>query len=192
MRLASHNSWSYLKPKKWCMRLFNFASKCQDADIETQYNKYGVRCFDLRIRFNNITLVVAHGCAEYSISSQELEDILMWLNSKKDAAVRVILEVRTKWQYSNLQRSLFRMYCSYIVKDYPNIKFWGGRNLYNWEVEYDFTYAPSCEEKYASVCSPKIIDDWYPRWFAKKHTKEIIEKGSSKDYLMVDFVNYQS
>ena len=49
MKLASHNSLSYIKPKKWWEKLINFTSKCQSYDIETQY-EYGVRLFDIRIR----------------------------------------------------------------------------------------------------------------------------------------------
>ena len=173
------------------MRLFGFMAKCQDVDIKTQYEKYGVRCFDLRVKHKDITLVVAHGMAEYKISSVELESDLKWLNEKGDVAVRVLLEVRKKRQYNQVQRSLFRLYCAFLEKSFPNIKFWGGRNLYNWEREYTFDHMPTCEERYASVCSPYLLDDWYPRMYAKSFNKHILEQGSRMDYLMVDFVNYQ-
>jgi len=48
MILGSHNSWSYLPPKKWYMKPFRFTAQCQDWDIKTQY-EHGVRCFDLRL-----------------------------------------------------------------------------------------------------------------------------------------------
>ena len=51
MILGSHNSWSYLPPKHWWMWPIHFMAKCQRVDIREQYEKYGVRCFDLRVRW---------------------------------------------------------------------------------------------------------------------------------------------
>ena len=62
--------------------------------------------------------------------------------------------------------------------------------MYNWENDYEFPYKPSCEEKYSSVCPPKILDDWWPRWFAKFNNKRIIKEGTDKDILLIDFINY--
>ena len=53
MILGSHNSWSYLTPRKWWMKLFRFVAQCQDYDIKTQYEQFGVRCFDLRLKFDD-------------------------------------------------------------------------------------------------------------------------------------------
>lgn len=191
MKLASHNSWSYLKPLKWWMRPFRFMSRCQDVDIKTQYEKYGVRCFDLRIHFtSNGEMRVNHSFMNYAIKDEELFEQMEWLNKQKDVAVRILLDIRSKIEYTDLQLSMFKLCCSVLENKYTNIKFWCGRNLYNWNVEYPFSYEPTCAEKYASVCAPAWIDDWYPRWFAKRHTKEIYKKGSSADFLMLDFVNY--
>ena len=192
MELASHNSWSYLKPKKWWMRLFGFAAKCQRVDIKTQYEKYGVRCFDLRVRFDYGMPIVSHGLAEYNITEVDLEKDLTWLDDKGDASVRVILEIRKKKDYTSAQCALFRIYCDFLIRAFPNIKFWGGRCLYNWEREYTFKYMPTCEERHASVCSPYLLDDWYPWLYAKSFNKDILLHGTSMDYLMIDFVDYQS
>ena len=71
--LGSHNSWSYLPVRKWWMKPLTFAAKCQDLNIKDQYNIYNVRCFDLRIRFDeNDGLIVAHGIIEYDINIIEL------------------------------------------------------------------------------------------------------------------------
>ena len=40
------------------------------------------------------------------------------------------------------------------------------------------------------MCDPRLIDDWYPRLFAKVNNKEIVKKGTDKDILLIDFVNY--
>jgi len=191
MLLASHNSWSYLRPKKWWMRLLRFTSRCQDVGIREQYEIYGVRCFDLRLSFNGDGILqVNHGYIVYDITVDSLMSQLGWLNRKGDVAVRVLLDVRNKRHYTLLNRKCFSSCCITLSQLFPHIRFWCGRNLYNWDMEYSFDYEPTCDEKYASVCSPKLLDDWYPRWFAKKHTRKLYKAGSICDYLMLDFVNY--
>ena len=190
MILGSHNSWSYNKPKKWWMKLIAFTARCQNIDIKTQY-ELGVRCFDLRIRFDkDCNTVFAHGIIEYNIDADKVYDDLKWLDNKGDCYVRVIHEARNRPQYSNESISNFQYTCKELQCSFTNIKFWCGKSIYNWEHnDYEFDYQPSCEEKYASVCAPKLIDDWYPRWFAKHHNKEIKEEGTEKDILLIDFVN---
>ena len=188
MILGSHNSWSYLPPKTWYMKLFNFVSKCQDWDIKTQY-EHGVRCFDLRIKYNGMTLQVVHGCTIYDISVADLLKDLEWLNTKGDVYVRVLHEVRKKSQYTERSVQYFKDDCAAFEQLYPNIKFWCGRNLYNWEIDYEFKNKPSCAEYYSSVVPPKI-DDVCPRYYAKKNNKVIYQRGTDKDILLIDFVNY--
>lgn len=189
MILGSHNSWSYLTPKKWWMKPFAFTAKCQDEDIYSQNFSYGVTCFDLRVRFNKKgELILAHGFMEYKYSKDFLMQDLAFLNSRRNVCVRILHEVRNKEQYSNSPTSKFIEFCKELEEKFPDIKFWCGRNLYNWEVDYEFSYNPSCEELYSSVCSPKLIDDWYPRLYAKRNNKKI--KSTDKDILLVDFVNY--
>lgn len=190
MVIGSHNSWTFLKPKTWWMKLIAFTAKCQDHDIQTQYVYDNVRCFDLRVRFDNKKLVIAHGIVKYKITEDELYKTLEWLNGYDDVFVRVIHEVRNKKQYTQERVDMFVDFCAYIEKRFPNLEFWCGMNLLpNWSEDYHFENSPSCEEVYASVCPPKIWDDWYPRYFATKHNHETIEKGTDKDILLIDFVN---
>lgn len=189
MIIGSHNSWSYYRPKKWWMKLISFTAKCQDLNIIDQYN-LGVRCFDLRIRFKGDNFIVAHGIVEYSVSKEKILSTLNWLNKSSNISVRILHEARTKKQYTEESIKDFVNFCTEIQCKFTNIKFWCGKNLYNWEDDYEFEYKPSCEEKYASVCLPKWIDDWYPRWFAKRNNQKIINKGTDKDILLIDFVNY--
>lgn len=51
MKLASHNSMTYLPIKKWWLKPFRFIAQCQNKTIEEQYQA-GVRMFDIRIAFN--------------------------------------------------------------------------------------------------------------------------------------------
>ena len=189
MQLASHNSWSYLKPKKWWMKALAFTAKCQAVPIKEQYEQYGVRCFDLRVKFDGGVPVVVHNIIEYELSEHELADTLYWLDAKGDVYVRVLLDIRNEKGYTAEQRGMFVDFCYDIERAFKKIKFWCGRTLYDWSVLYEFKNNPSCEEKYSSVCPPKIIDDWWPYLFAKKNNKRILQEGTDKDFLMIDFVN---
>lgn len=193
--IGSHNSWSYLTPKKWWMKLLRFTAKCQEVDIVTQYEQYNVKCFDLRVRWDkDNNLVIAHGLIEYNITQEELEKQLDYINSKKDCYVRVVNEIRTKSKATSENESQFIYYCNYLENKYPNIKFWCGKILYKYKTLYNFKYCPTYCEQYCSVCPPKLIDDWYPKRFAKKQNKKIIANHtniieSNTIILLIDFIN---
>ena len=192
MILGSHNSWSYLPQRRWWMKPIGFMAKCQRVDIRTQYERYGVRCFDLRVRFNKYGLgIVAHGIVEYCFTASKIYEDLAWLNAQGDAYVRVIHEVRTARQYKNRDTGLFRIFCERIEDAYKNIRFWCGRELFCWGYDYHFPDydEPTCEERYASVCPPKLIDDWWPWIFARLHNRAALAAGTKKDILLIDFVD---
>lgn len=190
MILGSHNSWSYLPPRKSWMKPIAFTAKCQNVDIKTQYEKYNVRCFDLRVKFDKKgNPIIAHGIIEYTTNENITSD-LTWLNNKRDVYVRVILEARNKKDY-DIGKKYFARFCGALEYYFYNIYFWCGRNLYNWKEDYDFHFKPTCEERYSSVCKPKLIDDWYPKLYAKKNNKDNIKQGTDKQILLIDFVNIQ-
>lgn len=184
MILASHNSWTYLPPKKWWMRLFNFVAKCQTHNIEKQYDK-GARMFDLRIRFDNHGYsTIAHGLAEYS--TKGLDNELMFLNQKNDVCVRVILEVNKDCYGDEL---LFINYCTKIKEKFRNISFFGGNRKYDWKQLFDFEgKEPEIKGLFASVVGGMWNDLW-PWMWAKRNNKEITKRYSSYEgYVMMDFV----
>lgn len=195
--LGSHNSWSYLKSKKWWMRPFSFMARCQSKNIKEQYITYGVRCFDLRIRYDELgRLVIAHSLMEYDYDWFFLKMDLTWLDTQGDCYVRILHEARNKRQYKEKSVEAFKSFCQRLTETFPNICFWCGRNLYNWEYDYQFDYAkaphqsePTCEEKYSSVCLPKYIDDWFPWIYAKFNNRSIRNQGTNLDILLIDFVN---
>lgn len=186
--LGSHNSWSYLPPKKWWTKPFAFIAKCQRIDIKRQY-ELGVRCFDLRVKFERGVPTIAHGCMTYKYNMTQLYEDLSYLNSCGDCVIRILHEVRNKKDYTDYNVVCFKQFCTNLCKLFPNIKFWCGRNLYNWKVDCDFYYKPTCEEKYSSVQPPKWIDDWWPFIYAKLHNKKIKETGTTLDILLIDFVD---
>lgn len=197
MVIGSHNSWSYLRPRKWWMRLIAFAARCQRVDIKTQYLKYGVRCFDLRVRFNDIGgPIIAHGVVEYGDMSKSIWDNMKWIDVKGDCYVRVIHEARTSYQYLgqelqgyNVDR--FKLLAKVLEKTYPNTQFWCGRNLYDWKVDYQFEgEEPTCEETYGSVVpGKKWLYGWWPWLYAVTHNKAIKAQGTDKDILLIDYVD---
>ncbi len=191
MIIGSHNSWSYLPPKKFWMKLIKFTAKCQSLNIKEQY-KLGVRCFDLRVRFNKDKIAkIYHGIIEYNYSPIELYEDLSWLNKQSDKVyIRILHEIRNKKNYTIDSINSFIDFIELVKFRFPKLIFWCGRNLYNWEKDYDFGEDPTCDEKYASVCSPKLIDDWIPWWFAFRNNKKIVKEGTDKDILLIDFVEY--
>lgn len=190
--LGSHNSWSYLKPRKWWMRLIAFAARCQSSTIKEQYRLHGVRCFDLRLRWDKKgNMIVAHGIVEYEYTEEMLLNDLKWLNEKGDCYVRIIHEARNKRQYIRISWVNFWDFCELVVQNFPNIHWWCGRNLYNWQYDYQFgpqKKEPTCTEKYSSVCPPKYLDDWWPWLYAKINNEKILQQGTSNDILLIDFV----
>ena len=190
MVIGSHNSWSYLRPRKWWMRLIAFAARCQRVDIRRQY-EMGVRCFDLRIRSDKDgALMVAHGCVTYGINLFGLMGMLSYLDKKGDVMVRILHEVRNGRQYTEQARVPFADTCDYFVKEYPHLRFWCGRNLFNWQKDYDFGDDPTCEETYGSVVpGKKWLYGWWPWLYAVTHNKQVKAKGTDKDILLIDFVD---
>ena len=190
-QLASHNSWTYLPPKKWWMGPLRFTAMCQRVDICEQY-QLGVRCFDLRIKFGKDgRLQVAHGLMVYDIFEYELLAQLRWMNYHGDCFVRVVHEVRRESEYTEEAVRLFKKWCHHVESEYDRVGFWNGRNVYDHAVDYHFKLSTTCEELYASVREPRIIDDWWPWWYAWIHNGKNIKKGTDKQFLMIDFVDMQ-
>ena len=133
--------------------------------------------------------IFSHNMFIYDCSKEDIMNDLSYLDEKGDCCVRILHEARRESEYNERTVDDFVNFVIELQCKFTNIKFWCGKNLYNWETDYEFPYKPSCEEKYASVCPPKIIDDWYPKMFAKRHNKEIKEKGTDCDILLIDFVD---
>lgn len=188
MKLASHNSWSYLPPMKWWMRPFSFVAKCQSKNIRQQYEA-GVRLFDLRVRFDKDgALVLAHGLAEYDASGLEAD--LRWLNNQLDVViVQVVLEL---FLYNRSQEIEFTSWCKAIRRKYKNIYFAGYYRKFDWEPLLSCMINPSIAGCFASAPSNKWyskINDLWPWLWAKRHNKQVLEAYKNYDgWLMMDFI----
>lgn len=185
MKLGSHNSISYSRAKKWWMEPFRFLARCQAVSIQTQYEKYGVRLFDLRIKFNKKGEVFfAHGAMDYK---ESIEKVLNYLNSVLEPVdCRILLENR-----EGEFEPEFIKWCEETDNKYDNIRFFGGNNKYSWKKVYNFPYeGPSYLDKYSSTTGT-LLDDWFPYFYARCNNKTNIKQGTDKDYLLIDFVNIQ-
>ena len=195
MILGSHNSWSFLPPRKWWQKALAFTARCQRLNIQQQYEA-GVRCFDLRLRRINGDWHVVHNSFDYanldvpSFMGPRVWRDLLGLDFKGDCLVRVVHDVRREKDYKEEDVKEFRSLCHDLQREFKHIKFWCGRNLYNWQVDYDFDFKPRCTEMYASVCSPHLIDDWFPLLYACRNNAWIRrEEYKPDEVLLIDFVD---
>lgn len=179
MKLGSHNTMTYLKPKKWWMYPFRVFAKCQSKDIVGQYTT-GARWFDIRISFDERgNPEFRHGMMVYKGDVFGVLDFFNYLNDPT-MVVRILLEK---------DHDKFGEFCSYIEEAYPNVRFSGGQRKSDWKRVYKFKNEPSysIEENYSSMPSnPK----WYgilPWLYSKINNKKV--KDTDKDYLLLDFVH---
>ena len=90
--IASHDSYTYQKPKNILLNLISNFWKCQKKDINEQYN-LGVRVFDVRVyRYNNVW-GTAHGMIHFNQSFNTLSDICKYFKDNFEGSIiRIYLE----------------------------------------------------------------------------------------------------
>lgn len=212
MKLASHNSLSYIKPNKWWQKLINFTAKCQNYDIPSQY-KYGVRLFDIRIRFKYHTISIpelsaisGHGLVDYT---ENISCVLSYLNSlsTKEDPVYVFLSLENKKCEEDTDFLKFKNSVKMYQKHYKNLHFCGGYVKHPWRKLIDtgdpndqptidqknweflsFTYDVPTKEKIKRFFAN--LFHFSPKYWAKKDNKKYKSAGTSADFLMLDFVQY--
>ena len=196
MKLASHNSFSYLPARQWWLKPFAFTARCQRDDIGLQeYN--GVHLFDLRVRFDKYgNPIICHGLIEYKHSSDFVYKWLRILNTGRNT-MRVVLETNKP---NNEQEDMFRKFCEFIAFNYRKIHFFGGNNRADWNCKnpiYDFgNPLEDIDHKYSSTTSLfpekykwlRYIDDLCPIFYARRYNKKNIEAGTTHKWLMIDFI----
>lgn len=210
MRIGSHNALSYSGLKNWWLYPLYFVGKCQSKTIEEQYEKYGVRLFDIRInsRLDDV-IESAHGFLRFK---KDVEDALAYINGKGNCYVRVLMEQNYKKSKQDERDAIFIKKCKMLEEKYPNIKFCNGRRKYDWKVLYDFKYSePNMIELYSSVTSLfksdskilRVLDDWWPWLYARLRNKKNLNKwlcfkekinpyivpNKADDYILIDYVN---
>jgi hypothetical protein len=186
--IGSRNSMSYLEPIGTLGKMKAMLFKSQRISIKEQYYKYGVRVFDFRLFFNDSgRCYFKHGTVWHE--SFSLFNHLSFLDRQGDCMVRVILEeTDNDSQKPNIEyiEERFKTICRIIETIYVQIKFFGGKRLYDGITLYNFkNNGPIIEE----AKSNSMIVNMIPLWKAKKVNKRFIDKETSADCVMMDFVD---
>lgn len=200
-KLGSHDTMTYLRPSKWYLSPFKFMAQCQSKSIEEQYEKYGVRYFDLRVYYNEKDEIeFRHGSMSFK---GDVEKVLEYLNNKgEEVWVRYLLEgneasfkIRYLFNKDKIARvkehqiELFKRDCEKFENKYTNLKFHNGRTKWDWKVVYKFKNAePSIDQKISSM-TWKIWDDWCPYIYARLMNKKNYAQGTDCEYLLLDFLH---
>lgn len=184
MKLGTHNSMSYLPPKKWYLYPFRFMARCQSKNIEEQYN-LGARMFDIRIKFDK------HSIPEFRHGSMafkgDIFTVLYFLNAKKDTYVRLILETKKQ---NKTQEDKFIKFCTMVEVFFPHITFFCGRRKYDWKQLYKFKTNDIAIVQKVSSMTGTVLDDWCPWFYAKFNNKKNCKYYSSAEWLVLDFIQY--
>ena len=184
--LGSHNSLSYLKSNNLLQRW----AKCQEVAFAEQYN-HGVRCFDVRIKFEKGKPKIVHNNIDYKGGETLLNSLFSFMNAKGDCWLRLILDVRKTPKNAEYLTTLFKKYIFYIQENCPNIKWAEAITYWNW----DFIVEPKLRiiENHASVTNNVGLFKT-PKMYAQKNNakikeeqKEVVE--ADNDVLLIDFVN---
>lgn len=187
MKIGTHNSMSYLPPKKWYMYPFRFIAKCQSKSIEEQC-KLGARMFDLRIRFDkNGIPEFRHGSMAFKGS---VEDTLEYLNSRgKRYYVRLLLEVRNTKDLER-QEHLFIDSCIQWEQKYKRLIFFNGRRKFDWKQVYKFKADDIDIIQKVSSMTGTVLDDLCPVLYARLYNKKNYKEWDASKWLLLDFIEY--
>lgn len=180
MILASHNTMTYLPPKKWWMKIFKSIYQCQNIAFWQQID-LGVKYFDIRISFDKFGQPeFRHGFVAFK---GDVLTLFKLLNEENNIICRIVLERVT----DDIDYDLFRALCKTIQEQYSNITFTCGEYKKTKEVIYDFENHIPATEMYGSVRG-KGLEKIFPKLYAKRYNKELKEQYIDKGYLMIDFV----
>lgn len=192
---ASHNTFSYYKPKQWYLRPFAFVAKCQSKSLAEQVNE-GIKVFDLRLRQDKDgEWVIAHNAFVYVKGFDTIIDILQWLDiaarySDKSIYVRVLHEVRNEKQACYNSTIDFWQLCKQIKCECPHIRFFGGQRVFDWVQEYHFPEENNIDyiELHASRRWSKWLH-WWPWLYAWLYNETNESMYEDKDVVAyMDFI----
>lgn len=90
--IGTHNSMTYLPPRRWWLKPFTFLWRCQDKTIEEQ-KKLGVTYLDIRIRLDSIKdkWFFCHGIVDVGKGFNNIGEVIEYLEST-GCEYRLILE----------------------------------------------------------------------------------------------------
>lgn len=171
---------SYLPLRNWWFYPFRFMARCQSVDYRQQYERYGVRLFDLRIGFfGGDCPMFCHGLVNYK---GDVNEVLRWLNNRGDVTVRIILEKGDE--------DAFMRWVSHWRMTFRDINWTTGVKKKGWRSLCGLIGIEGVTKHYYASMQGGKIDDLYPRMWAKKYNgkyRGIIDE-SDACYVLMDFV----
>lgn len=157
LRYASHNTFTYHKPKFWLLNLFRPFAVCQTKNLHDQIVQ-GVDTIDLRLLISKTGRVyISHGLYVIKPSLSEIvKEIKNTVEKfvKNKFYIRVLLENTC---YDKYQEKIFIETCNYlkvVFLPYKNIRLFGGTTKDLQTKIYTFTddyKTPIYSEVHASV-----------------------------------------
>ena len=200
-KLASHNSFTYLRPWRWWMRPFAFMARCQRADWREQWIDYDVDLFDLRVRFDKRgDPIICHGLMEYKGNVYALLCDMEKHAEKAGTEIYIRIVSETK-RPTEIDTELYINFCLKIEWRYPQLRFFGGNDRSDWDCRHPYykfrTPAQDLDDKYSSTTTLfprgfkwlRFLDDLCPILYARLHNRRNIERGTSHEWLFIDFVD---
>ncbi len=187
--LGSHNSFSYLKPTKWWMRLFTPWTKCQNKTIEEQYAD-GVRYFDIRVAFKKDgSMRVVHNLIEYP--TDELYNALRTFKNNSDVYLRICLDMRRKPKNMEDIKNVLGWFYDFVTYVMSNTEITIDKVITFWDWRYIINRGLKVTEWHASVCAK-----WYQyidglKLWSWEHNSEILTKKaieSKEEVVLIDYV----
>ena len=174
--LGAHNANTYMRPRKWWMKLINFTSKCQKLSIDKQI-EHGVRYFDFRIRYDKeLELFLnCHGLVEYTDSVNQtvlLLSIFADINKTETIYIRFVYDDTFN---NNIDDSdltdLFINQIYPILRNNKNI-IWKLIKKSSWKyIVYNNRPQLAIVDCFRNYRNYKWIP--WPRWWAKKNNKRL-------------------
>ncbi|MBO5029791.1 MAG: hypothetical protein J6C59_09320 [Muribaculaceae bacterium] len=125
---GTHNTMSYLPPKRWWMRPLRVFARCQRKTL-TEQIAAGAQVFDLRVYREGDYWCFAHGLVKFKGAT--LYTTLDVIPS--GSVVRVILE-----RGHGEDVVLFRKLCVWLDGHFHNLTFIGARRKRGWQLIHDF------------------------------------------------------
>ena len=154
------------------MRPFLMFDKCQEVNIKTQYNRYGIRCFHININFVNNKIAISNGFCKFKISEEEIIKQLEWIDSRTDCYLFITNGSRHLHRFAQL--------CERLEKELKHTKVFGGYKEDDW----------SCKDYQFKTNIPfiRMCSDIDPKSYAKYHNC-LVKLPNYSNVVFIDYVN---
>lgn len=187
--LGSHNSMSYLPPTNVWGKITRIWNKCQNKDLQGQYDA-GARFFDVRVKLINNNWHYVHNDADFGYAN--ISDLKHFFDNHIGCYIRIIYDLRSTPtdDEANVILTRFNNLIGYIKSDaiagITAITYW------NWNTTYINKIIKETEY-HASVSANAFQYALGTEWFAKHYNKKALKKyadvrNSEEEVLLIDFV----